>query len=280
MKTHVIKVAAVLALLAPAVTPSIALAGKGGNAAAIAAAIASTSKDAIIAELERTESLICDECIRLVTDLTEDSRYEVREVAAWWFARRPALRDMLAPQFSDDLAHGDPTKVRNAADFLGATKSYTALPQLRSAIHRGDLSSDAKIALVRAARTIAHVHGNEVLTTALADGDPQVRLAAVMAWSDVLDQKSAQPIVGLLADSDADVRGYAASTIGNMREQGGRGALEQLVVADPDSSVRRSAAWALGRLGNAASRPALVHATADANALVRGAAKAALTYLH
>jgi len=275
MKTLAIKIAAVALALAP----SLAIAGKGGSASAIRAAVASSSKDAIIAELERTESLVCDECIQIVTNLTEDSRYEVREVAAWWFARRPALKDMLAVQFADDLAHGDPTKVRNAADFLGGTKSYDALPQLRAAIHRDGLGSDAKLALVRAAHAIAHVAGNEVLTTAMADGDARVRQAAVVAWRDVLDQKSAQPIVALLSDADPGVRAHAAATIGGMTEQSARGALEAMVVADPDSFARRNAAWALGQLGNAASRAALVQATADKSALVRGAAKAALTSL-
>jgi HEAT repeat protein len=280
MKTLAIKIAAVALALAPAFAPSIAVAGKGGSAAAMRAAVTSTSKDAIIAELERAESLVCDECIQIVTDLTEDSRYEVREVAAWWFARRPALKDMLASQFSDDLAHGDTTKVRNAADFLGGTKTYDALPQLRAAIHRTGLGSDAKLALVRAAHAIAHVAGNDVLTTAMVDADPRVRQAAVVAWRDVLDQKSAQPVVALLGDADPGVRAHAAATVGGMTEQSARGALEQMVVADPDSFARRNAAWALGQLGNAASRPALVQATADRSTLVRGAAKAALTSLH
>ena len=276
MKTLAIKIAAVALALAP----SLAIAGKGGSAAAIRAAVASSSQDAIIAELERTESLVCDECIQIVTNLTEDSRYEVREVAAWWFARRPALKDMLAGQFSDDLATRDTTKVRNAADFLGGTKTYASLPQLRAAIHRDGLGSDAKLALVRAAHAIAHVAGNEVLTTAMADGDARVRQAAVVAWRDVLDQKSAQPVVALLADADPGVRAHAAATVGGMVEQGARGALEAMVVADPDSFARRNAAWALGQLGNAASRAALEQATADQSTLVRGAAKAALTSLH
>jgi len=276
MKNIGIKLAAVAFL---ALAPSVALAGKGGSAAQIKAAVASTSTDAIIAELERTESLICDECVQIVTGLTEDSRYEVREVAAWWFARRPALKDMLAAQFSDDLATGGTLKVRNAADFLGGTKTYAALPQLRAAIHRGDLGSDAKLALVRAAGAIAHVRGNEVLSTAMADGDARVRGAAVTAWRDVLDQPSAQPIVALLADPDADVRARAATVVGGMTEQSARPALEAIVLHDPDSFARRNAAWALGQLGNAASRPALVQASADKSTLVRGAAKAALSSL-
>ena len=223
---------------------------------------------------------MCEACIHTMTTLTEDSRYEVREVAAWWFARRPALKDMLASQFVDDLPAGDTVRVRNAADFLGRTKTYTALPQLRAAIHRGDLGVEAKIALVRAAGFMAHTSGNEVLTTAMADGEPSVRAAAAVAWRDVLGQRTAQPVVALLGDSDANVRAQAAGVVGGMLEQSARATLEVLVVRDPDSFVRRNAAWALGQLGNAASSAALLQATNDRSGLVRGVAKAALAGLH
>jgi HEAT repeat protein len=277
MKNIVTKLAAVAFL---ALAPSAAYAGKGGSSAAIQAAVRSTSTDAIIAEVERAEGLICEECIQTLTNLTEDARYEVREVAAWWFAKRPALKDMLAAQFSADLPRGDTIKVRNAADFLGRTKTYTALPQLRAAIHRADLGAEAKLALVRAAGFMAHTGGNEVLTTAMADPDASVRAAAVVAWRDILGQKTAQPVVELLGDGDANVRAQAAGVVGGMTEQGARPALEALVVGDPDATVRRNAAWALGQLGNLASRPALLQATSDKSGLVRGVAKAALAGLH
>jgi len=275
---NILTIAAV-ASLALAVIPSAALAGKGGSAAAIKAAVASTSTDAIIAEVERTEHLICEECIQTLTNLTEDSRFAVREVAAWWFARRPALKDMLASQFVDDLPTGDTTKVRNAADFLGRTRTFTALPQLRAAIHRSDLGVEARIALVRAVGFMAHTSGNEVLTTAMADPDASVRAAAVVAWRDMLGQQTAQPVVALLGDRDANVRAQAAGVVGGMLEQSARGMLEALVVQDPDSVVRRNAAWALGQLGNAASRAALQQAASDPSGLVRGVAKAALAVL-
>jgi HEAT repeat protein len=277
MKNIGTKLAAVAFLV---LASSAAYAGKGGSAAAIQAAVTSTSTDAIIAEVERAEGLMCGECIQTLTNLTEDSRYEVREVAAWWFAKRPALKDMLASQFASDLPQGGTIKVRNAADFLGRTKTYTALPQLRAAIHRGDLGSEAKLALVRAVGFMAHTGGNEVLTTAMADADASVRVAAIVAWRDMLGQQTAQPVVASLGDRDAKVRAAAAAVVGNMTEQSARGTLEALVVQDADSTVRRNAAWALGQLGNAGSRAALLQATGDQSGLVRGVAKAALAGLH
>src|ERR1043165_4703318 len=107
MKNFAIKLAAVGLLGLSTLAPSSAFAGKGGSAAAMQSAVASRSVDAIIAEVERAESLVCDECIQIVTGLTEDPRFAVREVAAWWFARRPALKDMLLTQFVADLPHGN-----------------------------------------------------------------------------------------------------------------------------------------------------------------------------
>jgi HEAT repeat protein len=274
---NIIKLAAVGLL---ALAPSAAFAGKGGSAAAIQAAMASGSSDAIAAELERTESLICDECVGLVTALTEDSRYPVREVAAWWFGRRPALRDMLVDGFVADLPHGDTVKVRNAADFLGRTRTLSAIAPLRAAIHRGDLGVEARLAVVRAVGYMGHTSANDVLVTAMADPDAGVRGAAVAAWRDMLGQQVAAPVVPLLGDLDAFVRAQAAAVVGGMGEQGGRAALEALVTRDPDPAVRRNAAWALGQLGNAASRAVLIQATSDQSGLVRGVAKASLAKLH
>lgn len=277
MKNIAIQLAAV-GLLALASSP--ALAGKGGSAERIQAAVASGSTDAIAAELERTESYVCEECVALVTPLTEDSRYAVREVAAWWFNRRPMLRDMLVDGFVADLPHGDTTRVRNAADFLGRTRTLSAIAPLRAAIHRADLGVEARLAVVRAIGTMGHTSGNDVLVTGMADPDAGVRAAAVTAWRGMYAQQTAQPVVPLLGDRDAFVRAQAAAVIGTMGEQTGRPALEALVVGDLDPAVRRNAAWALGQLGNAASRAVLLQASSDKSGLVSGVAKASLAKLH
>jgi len=276
MKIIAIQLTAAVVL---ALAPAAALAGKGGSAGAIRDAVSSGSPDAIVAEVERAESLICDECVAILTALTEDPRPAVREVAAWWFARRPALRDMLVNQFAADLPRGTTIQVRNAADFLGRTRTLTALPQLRAAIHRADLGVEGRLALVRAVGFMAHPSGNEVLTTAMADPEPTVRAAAVAAWRDVLRQASAGPVVALLGDRDATVRAQAAGVVGGMKERAARPALEALVIGDPDPFVRRNAAWALGQLADPASRAALQQASGDPSALVHGVAKAALAQL-
>lgn len=272
MKNIGTKIAAVAFVLFAA---SPAFAGKGGSAGLIRSAIQSGSVDAITAEIERAESLICSECVPLVTNLLEDDRYEVREVAAWWFAKRPALRDIMAAQFTDELATGNTIKTRNAADFLGRTKTYKSLPTLRAAISR-DVGAEAKVAMVRAVKFMAHKDGNPVLVTAMSDGNATVRAAAVNAWRDIRGQKTAAAVVGLLGDSDATVRAEAATVVGAMGETSGRAQLELLVVSDADPIVRRNAAWALGKVGTSASRAALTTASADESGLVRMVARVSL----
>ncbi len=276
MKNIGSKLAAVALVLC---TVGPAYAGKGGSAQLIQQAMASGSQDAVIAEVERTEALMCGDCVNLVTALTEDSRYPVREVAAWWFAKRPQLNQVMVAQMKDDLAGGDAIHVRNAADYLGSVRQLDALPSLRAAISRGGLTADAKLAIVRAVGLLAHIKGNDILVTAMHDSDETVRASAINAWRDVLGQLNAQPVEGLLADGSALVRAAAATVLGAYGDVGARPALEQLVVNDADAKVRRNAAWALGKIGSADSRQALLTASQDKSGLVRGVAKAALTYL-
>lgn len=275
MKTMNKLAAVAVALL----TASTANAGKGGSAAAIKTAVASGSQDSIIAEVERTEGLMCAECIDTVTALTEDNRYPVREVAAWWFAKRPQLAALMAAQMEDDLKL-DSVHVRNAADFLGAIKEYKALPQLRSAMLNGSLSADAKLALVRAAGFMAHVGGNPILEAGMTDADATVRWTAIDAWRDVIHQNGNIGVVeARLADSDAQVRAHAATVVGAKHDMNARTTLEQLVVSDADPYVRRNAAYALGKLGSKDSAAALTIASGDASGLVKNVAKAALSAL-
>jgi len=276
MKTMNKLAAVAVALL----TASTANAGKGGSAASIKAAVASGSVDSIIAEVERTEGLMCAECIDTVTALTEDNRYPVREVAAWWFAKRPQLAALMTAQMEDDLKL-DSVHVRNAADFLGAIKEYKALPQLRTAMANGaGLSTDAKLALVRAAGMMAHVSGNPILEAGMTDADPSVRMAAIDAWRDVLHQNGNIAVVeARLGDSDAQVRAHAATVVGAKHDMTARTTLEQLVVNDADPYVRRNAAYALGKLGSMDSAPALTLASGDSSGLVKNVAKAALAAL-
>lgn len=268
---------AAVAFVLLAATP--ALAGRGGSAGKIQAAVHSGSVDAIIAEVERAEGLVCPDCMDTMMTLLEDDRAAVREVAAWWFAKRPGAKNQLAQTFKAELTKAGSVDVRNAADFLGRVRQFDALPQFRVAIARADLSSEAKVSIVRAIGYMAHIDGNGVLLTAMKDGDAAVRTAAVTAWREILGQVDVKPLVPHLSDSDAQVRAAAATVIGVYGEASARTALEQLVTTDTDAFVRRNSAWALGRIGSADSAQALRTAAKDSSGIVRGFASAALASL-
>jgi HEAT repeat protein len=275
-QTKTLLAAVAVSLLAHGAHIDTADAGRGGSAARIRNAEQSGSVDAILAEVERTERLVCGGCIDVVMDLLDHDRYEVREVAAWWFAKRPALADQIKARSYDDLRGSDGRLVRNAADFLGNQRGHDSVAALAAAATRPDLSPEARRSVVRALGTIAHSSANPALTAAMADSDAGVRAAALDGWLRILGQRGAAPAVALVTDGDAGVRARAAAVIGNLREAGGRAALESVVATDSDPVVRRNAAWALGRIGNAGSRSVLDAASRDSSPLVRATAKAAL----
>ncbi|MEZ4402694.1 MAG: HEAT repeat domain-containing protein [Kofleriaceae bacterium] len=198
----------VLGLAAPA------SAGRGGSATKIEAAARSGSVDAIVAEVERAERLTCDACTPIVMELLDHDRYEVREVAAWWFARRAKLRVELAERATTDLAGTDSRLARNGADLLGAFMHPAAIPALTGAIGRADLAPEARLAAARALGMIGHPNGRAGLTTALGDADASVRLEAVNAWIRLRTVTDAAPVVALVADADARVRAAAAGAVG------------------------------------------------------------------
>jgi HEAT repeat protein len=181
----------------------------------------------------------------------------------------------MVPGFLEDLKSGNTVAVRNAADFLGRTMTFTSLPALRDAIKR-DVGVEGKLAMVRAVKYMGHRGGNPVLISAMTDSSADVRAAAVNAYRDIRGQKDATPIIGMLVDSAANVRAEAATVAGGLRAAAAVGALENIVVNDADPVARRNAAWALGRIGSATSRDALTKATTDKSSLVSGVAKAAL----
>lgn len=262
-------------------TANVAEAGRGGSHARIQNAIRTGSSAALIAEIERAERLVCGSaCIETMMSLLEDSRYEVREAAGWWFARRPAQRAELRERALVDLQGADATAARNAADMLGAFRDATSLPALEAAALRQDLAPEARQHAVRAIGLIRAIDSNPTLATAMRDSSAAVRLEAVNAWYLIIGQTGAEPVIALLDDADVEVRRKAAAVAGALREAGARAALEQRLASDEDALVRRHAAWALGEVGDGAARPALEAAQAnDASTLVRGTARAALRQL-
>jgi HEAT repeat protein len=267
---HFIAAALVLAAAGVSLAPRVAHAGRGSSYGQIMTAIRTGNADVIISELERAERLPCGSCVEPVMALIDSEDYRVREVAAWWFARRPAQKTELIDVATARLYADDSVLARNAADVLGTFRLKSSLPVLAMAAARTDLAPEARVAAVRAIGTISHPDGP----------DASVRVEAVRSYRFMRGTPDGAPLVALLSDASAEVRREAAAAMGHFKTPAARAALETIVAGDTDELARRNAAWSLGEIGSAASRAVLTQAVAnDASSLVRGVAKASLTRL-
>lgn len=256
--------------------PTAAFAGRGASLGSVRAAIATGDADVIISELERAERLVCGACVGPVMDLLDNDDYRIREVAAWWFARRPMLKSAITMQSLARIAGTDPSAAEKAADVLGTFRHPSVLPALAGALDR-DFPAATKVALVRAIGTIADPSGESAVVKALGDGSAETRAAAAQAYYDLRGRRDGTPLLPLLGDGDVSVRRQATAVLGSARLPAARVALEGLLAGDKDAIVRRNAAWALSRIGDPASRGALERAAADDPVnFVRSVAKAGL----
>jgi HEAT repeat protein len=257
-----------------------ASAGRGSSGAQVRSAIKTGSPDVIISELERAERLICPSCIEPVLALVDHDDFRVREVAAWWIARRPAQRAELHDLAVARLYADDAILARNAADVLGTFRHPEALPVLGQAAGRQDFPGFVRAAALQAIGTIGHPAGLATVELAFADPAPEVRRAALRAYDGLRGEKNGLAIVALLADGDQLVRREATRMVGQAAPAAARVELERVLAVDADSFTRRNAAWSLGRIGDPASRAALESAALnDTSSLVRGVAKASLSRL-
>ncbi len=255
-----------------------ALAGRGGSRDALLSAVGANSIDAIQAELERSEHLVCAGCVDVVSPLVDHLSYRVRQAAAWWLARRGTGRQVYVAMLNR-LSQPDSLKARNAADVLGEFKSGAAIPALGAALSNPIYTGEARAAMARALGAIGRSEAASPLVRALSDSDPLVKAAAVESLREVEGFHDGGVAVPLVADADAQVRASAVTTLGMMHTQTGATALLQALANDPSENVRKKAAWSLGELGAPASvvGPGLQLAAAkDPSPFVRSLALASL----
>jgi HEAT repeat protein len=257
-----------------------AQAGRGGSYQAIRSAVAANSIDAIQAELERAENLVCGGCTDVVLPLVDHLDYRVRKVAAWWLARRQASRTVYVAMLTR-LSQPDSVKARNAADVLGEFHAGSAIPALGAALSNPIYTGEARAAMARALGQIGRNAAAAPLQQALTDTDPFVKSAALQALREVEGFRNGMVAVPLLSDGDAQVRADAAVTIGVLHTRAGVTALVA-AMKDPSADVRKKAAWSLGRLGAPLSvaGPALQNAAAnDPDSFVRSVSQTAIASL-
>jgi hypothetical protein len=258
-----------------------AVAGTGSSPQAVQRAIASGSIDAIQSELERAERLVCVSCVDMVRPLIDDQNQKIRQVAAWWLARRGVARNIRV-EMLNRLAQPDSTLARNAADVLGEFHYVSSIPALAAALSNPVFSSEARAHMAKALGRISRPAVVAPLTGALVGTDGVVKVAAMQALQSIAGLRDGTAVAPLLGDSDVGVRAEAATTLGMFHDANGTAALVNALQNDASPVVRKRAAWALGEIhaNTTVAGPALQNAAAsDASPFVRSLAAAALTRL-
>ena len=178
-----------LRALALSATP--ALAGKGGSAGLDPVAPCRPARSTRSSPRSSApRGLMCEECI---ADDDEPHRGQPRSRSAR--SRPGGSRSARAREDHGRAVEGRPRDRRTRSTCAtpptssAAFASYSALPHAASRRSSAPACRrEAKLAIVRAVGFMAHLDGNAILTTAMADSDADVRAAAVIAWRDVLGQ--------------------------------------------------------------------------------------------
>lgn len=187
-------------------------------------------------------------------------------------------RDSADPVLLESLKHEDPVLRRFAVRALGRIGDPDAVGRLARLAER-DPDLDVRVEAVRAVGLCAHPKIVDVVDPYLTAQEPRLRVAAARALGLSRDERALGPLLSILADVDADVRGTAALGIARLalaREDRlfGRTVGRFLVLADRmandvDPTVRWRATYAAGVLAQPEFKSSLLTATADADPLVR-----------
>jgi HEAT repeat protein len=280
-KDKTMKLAVVAFLGISLAAAGTAVAGRGSSPQAVHLAIKSGSPDAIKAELERAEHLVCVSCVDMVMPLLDNNNQGIREVAAWWIARRGVARTVRV-QMLTRLGQPDSVAARNAADVLGELHYVSSIPALSAALSNPLFTSEARAHMAAALGRISRPEVVAPLTGALAVNDGVVQVAAMQALQSIAGLRDGAAVSPLLTSGDASVRAEAATTLGMFHDANATGALVTALQNDASPIVRKRAAWALGEIhaSTAVAGPALQAAVAnDGSPYVRSLAAAALTQL-
>jgi len=280
-KDKTMKLAVVAFLGISLAAAGTAVAGRGSSPQAVQLAVRSGSPDAIKSELERAEHLVCVSCVDMVMPLLDNNNQGIRQVAAWWIARRGVARTVRV-QMLTRLGQPDSVAARNAADVLGEFHYVSSIPALSAALSNPVFSSEARAHMAAALGRISRPEVVAPLTGALSVNDGVVQVAAMQALQSIAGLRDGAAVSPLLGNGDASVRAEAATTLGMFHDANATDALVTALQNDASPIVRKRAAWALGEIhaNNAVAGPALQAAVAnDASPFVRSLAATALTRL-
>jgi hypothetical protein len=225
---------------------------------AMVAAIQQGAPEKIKATLEYGERVMCTQCVPLLEGkLLTSGDARVRELSAWWLRRQPFAAPPILKKLRTILREdASPERRGRAAEALGEFMDPYALPDLTQAA-RVDADPGVRVNAVRALARLNDPRGAASISAALADPAPAVRSAALDVAIIVSAFRDYAAILPLLADPDGALRAHAARLCGEFRIAAAESTLTTLLSGDSSREVRKSAAWALGRIGGALGRGAL-----------------------
>lgn len=226
---------------------------------AMLAAIQQGAPEKLKATLEYGERVMCAACVPLLEGkLLASGDARVRELSAWWLRRQPFAAPAILQKLRS-VVLDDPTAERRAraAEALGEFMDAHALPELTRAAGF-DTEASVRVSAVRALARLNDQRGVEAIATALRDASPEVRAAALDVVIVVSAFRAYASLLPLLADADEKLRAHAARLCGEFRVVAAEATLSALLASDPAASTRKAAAWALGRIGGAVGRAALL----------------------
>lgn len=229
--------------------------------AAMVAAIENGSPEKLKATLEYGERVLCMQCVPLLQKkLLGSSNPRVREMAAWWLRRQPfAAPPLLASLRKSVKEDADPVRRARAAEALGEFMDGHALPALADAA-KEDNSAEVRAAAVRGLARLNSDAAGAVVPDSLQDADASVRLETLGVLMSVGSFRDYAALLPLLGDTSAQVRTRAAKLCGEYRVADAETTLTAMLLGDDAAPARKAAAWALGRIGGAGGRSALIDA--------------------
>lgn len=235
--------------------------------------------------LEHGEKLECLACVPVVSKLLYSNNAKTREISAWWLRRR--IFGVFGPgqvyeQTLNTLGNAQESESHRvyAANALGEFLTGSGVPALSKAVV-SDASPAVRTAAVAGLERLNSSGAAGELAMALTDSDADVRLAALHAATRINSFTDVASVVALISDSSSLVRRRAAETLGTMKATDAVAGLIALASTDQesDATVRTSAIWALGQIGDPAARDVILDAQHEADPSVRSAANIAARML-
>lgn len=245
--------------------------------AAMVAAIQQGAPEKLKATLEYGERVMCAQCVPLLeTNLLASGNGRVRELSAWWLRRQPFAAPAILRKMRTVLREdSDPVRRARAAEALGELMDPHATPDLARAA-REDADVRVRATAIRALARLNDSSGAATIAAALSDASLEVRAAALDVVIRVSAFRDYAAIVALLGDNDERLRAQAARLSGEFRIAAAEATLAALLAGDASAHVRKASAWALGRLGGAVGKSALLaQKPRERDALVRSAIEVA-----